>query len=194
MKMRVSIPVILESAEELERRLSTEKRARLRERLQALWMLKSGQFDTREAVADALGVHRHTITRWLTKYRRGGLDELLTIRTRPNRQRVVPARVMRALEEALRSHPEQFASFRDVQSWITDHFGLNVKYKTIYRLVRYELGIRVGKRVPLSADRTNGFAEAPAQPRTRTSSDRAPNETPPRPAGPVARRGQGSET
>ena len=192
MTMRVSIPFILESAEELERRLLTEKRPRLSERLKALWMLKSGQFDTREAVADALGVHRHTITRWLTKYRRGGLDELLTIRTRPNRRRVVPARVMRALEQALRSHPEQFASFRDVQAWIQDRHGLNVKYKTIYRLVRYELGIRVGRRAALSADGNHRFGEASALARSEARPDRPPTEAP-RPAGNVSRHGQGSE-
>jgi len=185
-KMRVSIPVILESADELERRLAAEKRPRLRERLQALYMLKSGQFDTREAVADALGVHRHTITRWLAKYRRGGLNELLTIRTRPNRQRVVPDKVLRALEQALRSNPEQFAGFKDVQAWIADRYGLDVKYKTIYRLVRYELGIRVGRPASTPTQRQNGY------PHTRP--DRPPTESPHHTGDTVARRGQRSGT
>src|SRR5690606_11329767 len=184
--MRVSIPVILESADELERRLAAEKRPRLRERLQALYMLKSGQFDTREAVADSLGVHRHTITRWLAKYRRGGLNELLTIRTRPNRQRVVPDKVLRALEQALRSNPEQFAGFKDVQAWIADRYGLDVKYKTIYRLVRYELGIRVGRPASTPTQRQNGY------PHTRP--DRPPTESPHHTGDTVARRGQRSGT
>ncbi len=142
--MRAPLPTIHESVEELHNRLLAEKRQRLKVRIMALWMLKSGQCSTREAVADALGVHRHTITRWLTKYRRGGLDEMLTIRTRPNRKRVVPDGVMRALEQELRTRPEQFSSFKDVQAWLLDRYGLEVKYKTIYRLVRYELGIDIG--------------------------------------------------
>jgi transposase len=142
--MRAPIPTIRESVDELHERLLAEKRKRLKVRIMALWMLKSGQSTTREAVAEALGVHRHTITRWLAKYRRGGLDELLTIRTRPNRKRVVPDRVMLALETELRAKPEQFASFKDVQAWLLDRYGLDVKYKTIYRLVRYELGIHIG--------------------------------------------------
>ena len=142
--MRAPIPTIHESVDELHERLLAEKRERLKVRIMALWMLKSGQCTTREAVAEALDVHRHTITRWLTKYRRGGLDELLTIRTRPNRKRVVPDRVMRALEHELRTKPELFSSFKDVQHWLADRYGLDIKYKTIYRLVRYELGLQVG--------------------------------------------------
>lgn len=143
--MRSPLPQITESVEYLHERLLAERRQRLKVRIMALWMLKSGQCTTREAVAEALGVHRHTITRWLSKYRRGGLDELLTIRTRPNRKRVVPDSVMRALEHELRVHPEQFSSFKDVQAWLAERYGLRVKYKTIYRLVRYELGLDVGR-------------------------------------------------
>lgn len=143
--MRASIPPISESVDELHDRLLQETRRRLKVRVQALWLLKTQQCVTREAVAEALDVHRHTVTRWLNKYEEGGMEELLTIRTRPNRKRVVPSRVLRSLELELRQHPEQFSSYKDVQAWLRERHDLDIKYKTIYRLVRYELGIAVGE-------------------------------------------------
>ena len=150
--MRASIPPISESVDELHDRLLQENRHRLKVRVQALWLLKTQQCVTREAVADALDVHRHTVTRWLNKYEEGGMEELLTIRTRPNRKRVVPGSVLRSLEQELKEHPEQFSSYKDVQAWLKEHHELDVKYKTIYRLVRYEMGISVGDSQDKSAD------------------------------------------
>lgn len=149
--MRANVPTILESEDELRRRLLAEGRKRLRTRILAMLMLKTGQQATKEGVADALGVHRHTVARWLEKYRKGGIEELVTIRTRPNRKRVVPATVMRRLEAELKGNPEQFSSFRDVQDWIRARYDLDVKYKTVYRLVRYELGIRIGNHTAAPA-------------------------------------------
>ncbi|NNE36064.1 MAG: response regulator, partial [Rhodothermales bacterium] len=99
----------------------------------------------REAVAESLGVHRHTVSRWLTKYQAGGISEMLEIRTRPNRKRVMPADVYKKMEAELRRAPEQFSSYRDVQAWLRKEFDLDVKYKTLYRLVRYELKIDIAK-------------------------------------------------
>jgi len=149
--MRANVPTILETEDELRKRLLAESRKRLRTRILAMLMLKTGQQSTKEGVADALGVHRHTVARWLEKYRKGGIEELVTIRTRPNRKRVVPNTVMRRLEAELRENPEQFSSFRDVQAWIRAQFEMDVKYKTVYRLVRYELGIRIGNHTAAPA-------------------------------------------
>lgn len=141
--MRNDLPHITESASELREKIDATPRKRMKQRLEALFLIKSGECGTRDTVAATLGVHRHTITRWLTKYEEGGISELLEIRTRPNRKRVVPDHVYNQLGTVLRDRPEQFSSYRDVQAWLRKEFNLEVKYKTLYRLVRYELGIDV---------------------------------------------------
>lgn len=159
--MRASIPPITESVDELHDRLIQEHRKRLKVRIQALWLLKTQQCVTREAVAEALDVHRHTVTRWLNKYEEGGIAELLTIRTRPNRKRVVSRTTLRSLERELTEHPEQFSSYKDVQAWLKQHYGIDVKYKTIYRLVRYEMGIAVGETT-VPDESVQAHSDAPA--------------------------------
>ena len=66
---------IAESAEYLEKSFKQAKSVAHKERLQMLWWLKTGQLSERLGRAPA------SITRWLQKYRQGGLAELLTIRT-----------------------------------------------------------------------------------------------------------------
>ena len=141
--MRNDLPNISESAESIRKRIDSTTKKRLKQRLEALYLIKSGTCGTREAVSDALGVHRHTISRWLAKYEEGGIDEMLEIRTRPNRKRVIPAATYKALEQELRRAPEQFSSYRDIQRWLSRKHNLSVKYKTLYRLVKYELGVDV---------------------------------------------------
>lgn len=65
-----------ESAEELHARYEAEREVEARKRLGALWLLRRG-----ESVGDAAeiaGVARRTLTRWVSWYRRGGLEEVLS--------------------------------------------------------------------------------------------------------------------
>ena len=77
--MYKALPTITERAEELQQRFRTEKDARQRQRLQALYLLATGQAPSRLAVAELLAVHRRTVRAWLAAYESGGLCALLTI-------------------------------------------------------------------------------------------------------------------
>ena len=59
--MNQALPVITESPQDLQRRVRAEPEARKRQRLQALYLLASGQATSRVALAALLAVHRHTI-------------------------------------------------------------------------------------------------------------------------------------
>jgi len=48
-----------------------------RQKVQALYLLKSGLSKSITEVAALLGVHRITVQRWLKEYREGGLSSLL---------------------------------------------------------------------------------------------------------------------
>jgi len=62
---------ISESQQELEKALKHATTASSKERLQMLYWLKSGQVNSRQAVAELLGRNQATITRWLKKYKDG---------------------------------------------------------------------------------------------------------------------------
>jgi transposase len=74
---------IEESAEFLEKQLKNTRTASLKERIQVLWWLKTGQVQEHQELAHRLGRDKSTITRWLQKYRRGGLSELLLVKKAP---------------------------------------------------------------------------------------------------------------
>ena len=71
---------IAQSEEELKQRLQTARLASQKEKLQMLWWLKSGQVSEQQEIAFRLGRDTSTVTRWLQKYRRGGLSSLLEIK------------------------------------------------------------------------------------------------------------------
>ena|GEM_PF-1874073 len=68
---------ITESAEELRKQLKNSDNQELKERIQALYWLKTNQVESTGAMASLTGKHRTTISRWLSKYRKGGLKGLL---------------------------------------------------------------------------------------------------------------------
>jgi transposase len=68
---------VQESEAELKHRLHHAGHVSETEKLQMLWWVKSGQVSQQQEIATRLGRDRSTITRWLEKYRRGGLKDLL---------------------------------------------------------------------------------------------------------------------
>ena len=56
--MKKALPEIRESVSELRQLLRTEKKARKKERLQMLYLFRTGQAKTRISAAEILSVHR----------------------------------------------------------------------------------------------------------------------------------------
>jgi transposase len=133
--MRTAIPPITEHADELKHRLQREHDGHKKPRLQMLYLLASGQTQTRQEVARLLGVHRNTIGRWLAIYAAGGLEALLATYTPAGKSVSLAPAILASLEEALR-RPEGFASYEALRQWVWRTHGVEVKYKTLYTLVR----------------------------------------------------------
>lgn len=70
---------ITESKEKLKKLLIEQKIGKKRERVQILYLLKTRQAETVGHLSSLTGRHRVTISRWLSQYRQGGLDNLLEI-------------------------------------------------------------------------------------------------------------------
>lgn len=129
---------ILESQEELEIALKYATSASSKERLQMLYWLKSGQLSSRQELAKRLGRDQATITRWLKKYKDGGRSSLLEVRQAPGQVPIVRGEALELLKQRLQS-PEGFHSYGQIQQWLVRELGLDIAYKTVYQLVRYQL-------------------------------------------------------
>lgn len=129
---------ISESLEELQHRLQHHPQARDHERLQMLYWLKQGMVKSRQDLCRLLNRSETTITRWLNNYREGGIGQLLEYKTAPGKARVIPDSVMEKLEERLQQ-PQGFSSYKEIWQWLRQEQGIEIAYKTVHRIVRYEL-------------------------------------------------------
>jgi transposase len=139
--MNQAVPQIHESAEGLKERLRQERRSRQKQRLQALYLLKSGQAKSRTQVGLLLGVSRRTIGEWLERYKTGGLERLLQIDTHTNRAYSLTPDQEAQLKQKL-SDPAGFPSYGSIQAWMNETFGLSLTYFTARRIVRDRLGAK----------------------------------------------------
>lgn len=133
---------IAESQEKLEKGLKQVRTASSKERLQMLYLLKSGQVNSRKELASLLGRDQATITRWLRKYKDDGLKSLLEVKSAPGKVRIVSGLALERLKQRLQK-VEGFHSYGQIQQWIQKELGLVIAYKTVYQLVRYELGAKL---------------------------------------------------
>ena len=133
--MRIAIPPITEHEADLKQRLRREHDSDKKLRLQMLYLLASGQAHHRQEVAHLLGVHRNTIGRWLALYAARGLQSLLETYVPAGKPVSHAPAVLASLEEAIH-RPEGFASYQELRQWVRQTHGVEVKYKTLYTLVR----------------------------------------------------------
>src|ERR671919_372041 len=87
-------------------------------------------------LGQVVGRDPSTLYRWFERYRKGGLASLLELGySHGGRPAALPEGVRAALKERLRV-PEGFASYGAIQRWLEEEYGLEVKYKTVHRIVR----------------------------------------------------------
>jgi transposase len=133
--MRNPVPPIREADATLKEGLQREHDGQKKPRLQMLYLLVTRQAQDRQAVARLLGVHRNTMGRWLARYAAAGLEALLATYVPKGKPVSLAPEVLASLEQALR-RPAGFASYEALRQWVRQTHGVEVKYKTLYTLVR----------------------------------------------------------
>ena len=133
---------ITESEEELKKRLKTATLGNQKEKLQMLWWLKSGQVKAQQEIGKRLARDSSTVTRWLQKYRLGGLSSLLEIKKAPGASRKISAQAIAALKHELETG-KGFSSYGAIVEWLKQEHKLDIEYGTVYAWVRYRLGAKL---------------------------------------------------
>ena len=151
---------ISQSTKDLKQLLHQQSSARLKERLQALYWLKSGKVKTRQDLAQLLARGESTVYRWLNLYRQGGLPGLLEVKTSSGRAPKIQGQALERLKQRL-AEPEGFNSYGAVQQWLADACEVEAAYKT----VRYKLNSKLKVPRPRSHK-----ADEPAQQRYKKNS------------------------
>ncbi|MEH2145876.1 helix-turn-helix domain-containing protein [Nostoc sp.] len=126
-----------------------------KERVQILYLLKTGQVETVQHLGVLLGRSRITIQRWLKLYRQGGLNSLLEQKKSPGRPKTIPLDVRSLIKKEL-SDPEGFKSYEEVQTWLLASEVVKASYKVVHEVVRYKLKAKLKVPRPRSIKPTQG--------------------------------------
>ena len=132
---------ITEASVELKRQLQKETRGRLKERLQALYLLKTGQVQNATELPYLLGRSYSTIKNWLKIYRQRGLKGLLQLQHGGGKNLSLPHPVLMALQQRLRT-PQGFNDYQAIQTGLLTTYGIDIPYKTLWGIVHNRLQAR----------------------------------------------------
>lgn len=149
---------ITESTETLKSLLKQQKTATGKERVQALYLLKTKQVETVQHLASVLGRNRVTVQRWLSRYRQGGLNYLLEVGKSTGRTPLIPESAVERLKQEL-LEPEGFSSYEEVKLWLTAELGIQVKYDVVHNLVHDKLKADLKVARPKSSEQEPGTVE-----------------------------------
>ena len=113
---------IIDTADELKQLRPAQQNATLKERIQALFLLKNERAKTLQDLADFLGRSRSTIESWLALYRQKGLLGLLAWNYPGGQPPAIPKPVLTELCEKLKQ-PQGFKSYGELQQWLQENIG-----------------------------------------------------------------------
>ena len=133
---------ISETVDELKELLKSTANQKVKERIQALYWLKSEQAKTTVAIASLVGRHRTTVSKWLSSYKTGGIKALITKGKSSGRKKKLNTSVEDSLKQELEEQ-EGFSSYKEVQIWLKAIDDIEMSYTGVHQIVRYRLGAKL---------------------------------------------------
>lgn len=129
---------IIESVEVLSNLLKQEKNSKKKERIQALFWIKTNLAKSIGHLSSLSGKHRTTVSSGSRLYRNGGLSKMLDIAIASGRTPAIPPEIQEKLINEL-SDQKGFSSYKEIQTWLYTVHDLEVSYKVVHDTVRYRL-------------------------------------------------------
>ena len=121
-----------DTPESLKAAYRAERDTMLRTRLHALWLLRSGR--QMYEVASVVGIHYRTIQRWVSWYRKGGVEEVLSHKMKGLGQpRFLSEEQERELTEEVESG--RFRTGGEIREWIESEYGVSYTLGSVYSLL-----------------------------------------------------------
>jgi len=111
--MKVNYPERIEdTVTELKIIMSQQRTVTNRQKVQALYLLKSGLSQSITDVAEVLGVHRITVQRGFKQYSEGGLSSLLKLGRSTGRPRAISSEIIAGISTKINSDSCEFKSYK----------------------------------------------------------------------------------
>ena len=121
-----------DTPEALRAAYRAERDTMLRMRLHALWLLRSGR--RMGEVASVVDVHYRPLQKWVSWYRMGGVEEVLSHRMKGLGQpRSLSEDQERQLTEEVESG--RFRTGGEIREWIESEYGVSYRLGSVYSLL-----------------------------------------------------------
>jgi Transposase and inactivated derivatives len=135
------------SPEEYQQLLSAEKKyknAKVYRRIQAFKMLHNGHINTE--VAEFFSVDINTISDWITIFRKGGIESLLSFDYKGRPKKLNDEQISQLRNEASKG---SFETAKDIWQYIKDNFGVEFREDYVPKLAK-RIGLSYKKTKPVS--------------------------------------------
>ena len=149
---------ITETVDELRQLLQSNETREVKERVQALYWLKSGQVQTTKAIANLIGKHRVTVSRWMSSYKEQGINALLRKGKSTGRKKKLSPSVEASLRQEL-TDEQGFSSYKEIQIWLRVVHDVEMSYTGVHQLVRYKFKAKLKVPRPVHLKQEVGVME-----------------------------------
>ncbi len=136
--MNKALPKIKETEEELRELLKSSQGVKRQNRLQALYLIVTGQAKSRIKVSRMLGFSRNTISEWFRLYEENGLAKLLEIYKPFGAKSKIPEEAIKEITEILGTE-KGFRTYTEIHQLIVKKYKIEINYSNVHHLVRYKL-------------------------------------------------------
>ena len=138
--MKVNYPERIEdTVSELKIIMSQQRTVTNRQKIQALYLLKSGLSQSITNVAEVLGVHRITVLRLFKQYSEGGLSSLLKLGQSTGRPRAISSEIIAGISTKINEESWEFKIYKEIARWVEENYQVSVKYQTLHKQIRYRM-------------------------------------------------------
>ena len=151
--MNKVLPIIKETEEQICEMLKSEHQVRRQNRLQALYLMVTKQATSRSQVAIMLGFNRNTISAWCSLYEAGGLAKLLDIYKPSGAPPKITDAAKADIKELLQTE-KGFRTYKEIHQLVVKKHHLEVSYRAVHNLARYQLGAKLKSPRPSNPKKT----------------------------------------
>lgn len=150
-----AFPEINISLTDLKYLIKSEKNYRNIQKLKVLYYIKLNKVKTRKELSELILIERHTVSNWLKKYEKEGLEKYLKINYSTGRKSIFPEKVVLELKKILDNEEEGFDSYINIQKWLKSQHNLDIAYETVHKFVRYNKKAKLKAPRPYNIKKTN---------------------------------------
>lgn len=114
-----------------------------RSRIQMLVLIKEGKQQTKDGLAEALGVSNKSVHSWRSNYLKGGIELMLKDKRGGNKVAQITPSMSVRIEKRLSNPKEGFKSYVEAQQWINKHFGLKMEYQAVNKFLKRKFNTKL---------------------------------------------------